>query len=621
LKNLRGTNFTPSEKWQTVYDSRGEFAEEVPGPGIYAVEATADGFGTVRSEPINTDQLPKTGIRLTLSKGAVLFGTVVDEEGRPIDGAVVMSLAKSGGQLPMSSVDLPEGIGAKTVHGRFHFDGLTPGNDILQVVHPDYALALVQNIEVRSRQQEPLAIVMKRGGTVAGHVQDERGRPVAGVSLRFQRYPFTFAGDRYGSRFAMAVTDANGFYEVHHLPEELIHILRDQGARSPGVFHQAVLPRNGKTRTVDFGGRATVSGQLFVNGVPLASTKLMLADEDAHGDDFSATAITDSDGAFVFSGIPAGKRYLFFSVRGRRGWDDWNRVRALDIHAADQNFGRIDHRTGTVTVKVAGRPKDDAMVYLHFYDPSPIQVHIAAQPRRPRAKNAPFVFENVGPGKYDIAVSADNQAPNIKQMLVITPDDPNPTVTVEWPHGTASIRGTIDSALRDMIGHGWLAIYSPDVRWDAPIFVKEGGHFELGGIPAGNYSLTMIRLRSSATVPLTLKKIQLAEGETKILDIRKDTVPQSEVLKEVLNVAVFTPRGIPLPGCEIRLTGANGVLKPTRSHASREWFAAPPGSYQLSAAFPGAETFTQTVEIKPTLKNGTWSTQDHVLNLTLSPID
>ncbi|HEV3301267.1 MAG TPA: M56 family metallopeptidase, partial [Planctomycetaceae bacterium] len=291
LKNLRGTNFTPSEKWQTVYGSRGEFAEEVPGPGIYAVEATADGFATIRSEPINTDELPKTGIRLTLSKGAVLFGTVVDEEGRPIDGAVVMSLAKSGGQLPMSSADIPEGIGVRTVHGRFHFDGLTPGNDTFQVVNPDYALALVRNLEVRSRQQESLTIVMKRGGTVAGHVQDERGRPLAGVSLRFQRYRSAFAGERYGSRFASAVTDANGYYEVHHLPEERIHILRDQGARSLGVFHQAVLPLNSQTRTVDFGGRVTVSGQLFVNGLPLASTKLNLTDQDAHGDDFGATTI------------------------------------------------------------------------------------------------------------------------------------------------------------------------------------------------------------------------------------------------------------------------------------------------------------------------------------------
>jgi len=622
LKNLRGTNFTPSEKWQTVYGSRGEFAEEVPGPGIYAVEATADGFATIRSEPINTDQLPKTGIRLTLSKGAVLFGTVVDEEGRPVDGAVVMSLAKSGGQLPMSSTDIPEGIGVRTVHGRFHFDGLTPGNDILQVVHPDYALARVQNLEVRSRQQEPLAIVMKRGGTVAGHVQDERGRPLAGVSLRFQRYPSTFAGDRYGSRFARAVTDANGFYEVHHLPEELIHILRDQGARSLGVFHHTVLPLNAQTRTVDFGGRVTVSGQLFVNGVPLASTKLMLTDEDAHGWDFGATAITDSDGSFVFSGIPAGKRYLYFSVRGRRGWDDWNRVRALDIHATDQNFGRIDHRVGTLTVNVVGAGNqlpEDASVILHYYDPSPVQVHIAARPRFPRAKGAAFVFDNLGPGKYDIAGSAEGK-PRINRTIEISPDNLNPTITLEWPRGAASIRGTIDSALRELIGNGWINLYSQDVRWSVPVPVKEDGGFEVGGIPAGLYSLAIMRLGSGTMFPILLAEIRLHDGEIKTLNVSKETVPQSELSKGVLKVSAFTPEGISLPGADIRLTGSKGAVKPNTSRAGQFWFVAEPGSYQLSVAFLGADTVRRTVEIKPAPEKGSWKSQVQELNVTLRPI-
>jgi beta-lactamase regulating signal transducer with metallopeptidase domain/protocatechuate 3,4-dioxygenase beta subunit len=623
LKNLRGTNFTPSEKWQTVYGSRGEFAEEVPGPGIYAVEATADGFATIRSEPINTDQLPKTGIRLTLSKGAVLFGSVVDEEGRPIDGAVVMSLAKSGGQLPISPADIPEGIGVRSVHGRFHFDGLTPGNDTFQVVHPDYALALVRNLEVRSRQQESLTIVLKRGGTVAGHVQDERGRPLAGVSLRFQRYPFTFGGDRYGSRFATAVTDANGYYEVHHLPEERIHILRDQGAGSLGVFHQAVLPLNAQTRTVDFGGRVTVSGQLFVNGLPLATTKLNLTDQDAHGDDFGATTITDSDGSFVFSGIPTGKRYLYFAVRRRSGWDDWNRVRAVDIRAADQNLGRIDHRVGTLTVNVVGaanQPPKDASFDLLYYDPSLVQVHIAARPRGPRAKGTAFVFDNVAPGKYDIAGTAEGK-PSINRMIEISPDNLNPTITLEWPRGTASIRGTIDSALRELIGNGWLKLYSQDVRWSVPVPVKEDGGFEIGGIPAGLYSLALVRLGSDTMFPTLLAEISLHDGEIKTLNVRKVSVPQSELSKGVLKIATFTPRGIPLPGAAIRLIGPKGAVKPNMSHAGELWFVAEPGSYQLSVAFLGADTVTRTIEIKPAPENGPRKSQFQQLNLTIGPID
>lgn len=238
----------------------------MPGPGIYAVEATADGFLTVRSEPIDTNHMPGKAIQITLSKGATVAGTVVDEEGRPIDGAIVMSLAKAGGQLPVTAAETPDEIGVRTVAGRFRFEGLTPGSDMFQVAHRDYALATLPNVEVRSPPEEPLRIVMKRGGTVCGHVQDERGRLMAGVSLHFQRRAGVFEGQRFSSRFATAVTDANGYYEVHHLPEELIHILPDSRGDSLGVFHQAVLPVNGKTRTVDFGAGSTVSGQLFING-------------------------------------------------------------------------------------------------------------------------------------------------------------------------------------------------------------------------------------------------------------------------------------------------------------------------------------------------------------------
>jgi hypothetical protein len=538
-----------------------------------------------------------------------------------------MSLAKSGGQLPMSADQNPDEIAVRTVAGRFQFEGLAPGTDTFQVMHPGYALATVHNVEVRSQGQEALAIVLKRGGTVSGHVQDEHGRLLGGVSLRFQRSPFASVGVPRGGRFATAVTDANGYYEVQHLPEELIHILRNRGELSLGVFHQAVRPLNGKTRTVDFGGGPTLSGRLFLNGAPLASTKLLLTGEEAHFDDFSATTTTHSDGSFAFAGVPPGKRYLYFAVHKRRARsDDWVPVRALEINTAARNFGRIDQRTGTVTVKVVGRPKDDATVDLHYYDPSLFlfQVRIAARSLLPRAQDAPFVFENVGPGTYDIAVSAvsaDNYALRIKRMLIVSPDEPNPTVTVEWPHGTASIRGTIDQTLRDMLGNGIIALSSPDDRWRTSVRVKEEGHFEVDGIPAGNYSLTMMRFRRGGFIPLMLKGVRLAAGEAQTLDIRREMVPQSELLKEALNVSVFTPQGFPLPGCEIRLTGASGELKPNRSHAGHVWFAVLPGTYQVSCAYPGAQTVTQTVEIKPPSHSGSASMTDHLLNLTLAPSD
>ncbi len=247
-------------------------------------------------------------------------------------------------------------------------------------------------------------------------------------------------------------------------------------------------------------------------------------------------------------------------------------------------------------------------------------MHFAAEPHNPRAKNAPFVFENIAPGKYDVALSPNRGALYVRRKLVVSPDDPNPTVTVEWPHGTASIRGTVDRALRDMTGpyrHS-IRLYSADVRWSTLVPWQEEGRFELAGIPAGDYTLMLEPWRSGCTVPLT-REIRLAEGEAKTLDLRKEGMPQSELLKTVIEVGVFTPQGIILPGCDVRLAGANGALKPTRSFAGKLWFAAPPGTYQLSAAYPGASPATHAVEIKPAFKIATGIIQDRVVNLILDP--
>jgi beta-lactamase regulating signal transducer with metallopeptidase domain/protocatechuate 3,4-dioxygenase beta subunit len=616
LRHQRGRQ--PRERWDRVFDLHGQFSEQVPGPGIYAVEATADGFLTVRSEPIDTGHLPEKGIQITLLKGATVAGRVIDEEGRPIDGAIVMSLAKAGGELPVNAADTPNEIGVRTVAGRFQFEGLRPGSDTFQVAHPNYALATLRNVEVRLQGQEPLRIVMKRGGSVCGHVQDEQGRLMAGVSLRFERSPFTYAGQRFSTKFATAITDANGYYEVHHLPDELIHIVRDGGDKTFGVSHEAVLPVNGKTRTVDFGAGSTVSGQLFINGAALASTNLQLS--DASSWDFEARTTTDSKGTFVFAGIPPGKLRLSYAAKTRGYWNDWVPVRELDVNTVAHNFGRIDHRMGTVTVQVAGTPRDDARVYLFYRFPSLFQVWVAAEARNPRANGSPFLFEHMGPGKYDIAISRDNQPGLIRQMLVLSPDNLDPTITIEWRKGTASIRGTIDRSVRDMIGNGQIELANRDVRWSAPVRFDLDGQYELGGIPAGEYALTLLGWRSGAPIPVTLKQIRLADGEAKKLDIARDAIPVSELSKQVVSVSVFTPQGIPLPGCEVRLTGPEGELIPTRLQGAHVSFAAPPGSYRLSASFLGAETLTQTVEVKRPLKDGPQTIQDPVVNLTLGPI-
>ena len=274
-------------------------------------------------------------------------------------------------------------------------------------------------------------------------------------------------------------------------------------------------------------------------------------------------------------------------------------------------------------MNVAGilhRPDENPGVYLHDYNPSLFRRHFVARPNFPHPLGTEFVFDDVGLGKYDVSASGEGML-RVNRMIDISADDLNPAVTLEWPHGTASLRGTIDRDLCRLLGNGWIEMATSDVRWSARVPLKDDGRFELSGIPAGAYSLTMLPIRLSTIVPVSLAAIRLRDGEVKTLTINKEHIPQAELSKGVLKVNVFTSEGIPLPGADVRLTGTSGVLQPNLSRAAHSFFVAPPGAYQLSAAYLGANTVAHAVEIKPALENDLWKPQDHEVDVTLDHVE
>jgi hypothetical protein len=136
---LRGPNYSPDQHWQNVADPKGAFTIVIPGPGVYVVEASADGYAIGRSQPANSDTDLNAQLRVQLSKGLRVSGMVVDEAGRPIDGATVLAYSQFGTTLPVSADKVLSGVGVSTRDGRFSFEHLNPGHETLRVLHRDYA--------------------------------------------------------------------------------------------------------------------------------------------------------------------------------------------------------------------------------------------------------------------------------------------------------------------------------------------------------------------------------------------------------------------------------------------------------------------------------------------------
>ncbi len=602
-QSLGGRNEWVDSSWRHVPDPQGAFAVEISGPGIYVVEAAADGYAITKSAPANTAVDPKHEIRVTLAKGLSLSGTVVDEAGRPINGATVLARSTYERPLPASAAKLLPGANLQTTDGKFRFENLSPGTETIRVLHPDYTFAEVKDIELKAdATPAPLTITMKRGGTIRGRVYNQFGRPAPGVRLEFLNQSYN---DYRGTgEFATAISDEAGEYEISHLPDSLVYIIRHDGWTAHGVIRQAVRPTAGKTLRVDFGGFKKVTGRLLVNGKPVANTRVLLADEP-NGGIFEAAATTDDAGNFVFRGVPPGERTLYYST-GAANRQRTLPVKPLVIQTSNDALGTIDLATATLRVQLSGGEENGRRenVFLRPYDPVSFYRGVPRYPERPQSKSDPFVFENVPAGKYWLCLGRFDKV-GLRQAIEITALKEQ-SVTLEVPKGTASIHGTLKPSDRGR----YVELHSKDKRLSGAASPLQEGRFEFSDLPAGDYYLTQQGVMDDDK----LAEFTLAAGERRTIAIA-DTSASRAAHLGFLHVCPFTTEGLPLPGCRIRLTGAKGDVPVQSSQFGRTAFTAEPGKYQPSVAFPGFVSVSQPVDVKPT-KNGRYG-PEHEVDLTL----
>jgi protocatechuate 3,4-dioxygenase beta subunit len=612
-QGLGGRNEWVDPSWHSVSDPHGAFSVEISGPGVYVVEASADGYAITKSAPANTAVDPKQEVRVTLAKGLSLSGTVVDEAGRPINGATVLARSTYGRPLPASAAKVLPGANPQTTDGRFRFENLSPGTETIRALHPDYVFAEVKDIELKAdATPAPLRITLKHGGTIRGRVYNQSGRPAPGVRLQFLDRQFN---DYRGTgEFATAISDEAGEYEISHLPDSLVYIIRHDGWTAEGVIRQAVRPAPGKSLRVDFGGIKKVTGRLLLNGKPVANTRVVLADEPNNGI-FEAATMTDDAGNFVFRGVPPGERTLYYTT-GTGNRQRTSPVKPLVVQTSNDAFGTLDLTTVTLRVHVSGRDDKGQSgrdgnaqrenLILWPYDPVWFYHGSSRNAEPPQGKNDPFVFRDVPVGKYRLTFY---RSPNLGVRHEIEITGPKEqTITLEVPKGTAAVSGTLKPSGPE--SGRYIELRSKDNRLFASKSLTPEERFEFDGLPAGDYYFT----QQGVIAADKLGEVTLAAGEKKTIAL--SDAPSSHASgRGFLHVCPFTTDGLPLPGCRIRLTGPKGDVPVQSSQFGRTAFTAEPGKYQLSVAFPGFVPTSQPVEVKAA-QNGRFG-PEHEVDLTL----
>lgn len=575
---------------------------------------------TVPSSPLPKTGSPakaERGIRLgtTAAELSSLVGIVVDEQNQPVDGADVLPLLKNA-NFTQPRPAQSELSGAKTVSGSFQLDNLPKKGETLRVVHPDFAPAFFDVEALRANSPESaVRIILKRGATIRGHVYDSRGRPEPGVDLVVEDHHVPMKRIWDWSRLAVTTTDPDGAYEFQHLPDRACSVARVNRAEAPGVDRQMVLPESGQTITLDFGGTSAVTGELFVNGAPLANIRIVLADGGA----CHAVERTGNDGSFAFHGIPPGRRTLNYLLGDEP--EDAVRIGTYTVLRDGPALGRIDLTVGKVTVQLVKPdsvwPEDVFVGLTSIKNAAAHGFRDTGRFVRPPDGVNPYILENVPAGRYRINVPYWRDR-NYFEEVEVTSELLKPTVTVSLPTGSAKIRVLVDPVKTVLRALPRLQIERTDGRFRATLRAgKEEGLFECADLAAGEYRLS---LWSRHEAPV-LARFTLANDETKEIELTKDLLPATAaevVTPAYLTVSVFTPEGVIIPGCDLLLSREGVLCPPENVSAAQTVFATSAGTYTLTVSFPGFETHQQVVELRqPTGDRRSASTS--TVRVTLRP--
>ena len=376
VRQIGESGYGQDSEWKTFKNDKGRFQIETIGQGVFDVQVAAPDFAWALSREIDTATdkaavpiklnvaeilrgpvVDKAAVRIELNAGVTLRGRVVNEAGQPVSGAKVIPLSWGGGTRSRTLKRfVSEDEFVTTVDGVYTIEHLAPGTESLKVRHPDYCFTIVKGIEVAAgRVTDGPTITLTRGGTVRGRVYDVDGKPAPNVMLYFQDE--MGPGDLETGRFATVLTDADGRYEVQHLPEQFCYVEHDYRRPLLGVVRRGVLVKNGQTRTIDLGGVPVISGRLVVNGEPLVGARMLLSGADRHFSVFSAFGYTQADGSFTFRGVPPGVRHIYYDLGGTRS--SFVTARTLRIADRDIDLGVVSVTTGTVTVQLEAADGDE----------------------------------------------------------------------------------------------------------------------------------------------------------------------------------------------------------------------------------------------------------------------
>ena len=306
------------------------------------VSIWAPGYASGSPRFVFNSKSERTDVPVRLEQGTSAGGTVVNEEGQPVEGATVEvgALQERGNTLPLGEM-------ATDAQGRWSRQNVPAETDklTLRVAHPAHIPSCsmdAQRYMHMVARGENIQVRLVRGVPLPGRVVDEQGNPVAGAHLHLddpdQKAPFALLADG----------DMDGHFRFEHCPVRQATVIASAPGFAPNAVSVNIAPDMPET-VIPLPPARPVSLLLVdPQQVPLANARV---DVNASRGDMQLYSgdkglRTDVQGTLTLADAPRKATYSLYVL-------GWGSARKVEVGSSDDPVKVVLPATGSLVLRAA----------------------------------------------------------------------------------------------------------------------------------------------------------------------------------------------------------------------------------------------------------------------------
>jgi hypothetical protein len=388
-------------------NGKGEYLVRGLAPGGYGIGAQAKGFRSL-AKPLPPQAGLSWEITLALAPGNEVRGTVLDEAGRGVAGAVVRPYPSDRFFESRLSRQVTTFDTVSDKSGSFVYPAVESGTFRLNVTHSDFLPGWSDVFTMDGTPKSGLIIKIEKGASVEGRVVKADGSTSARAVIRVN----AVAQEVRGAGVRELIADDAGTFRLSGLPRARVHVVASDG--SSCSENVAIDLDGGDVRNLEI--RLQLDGMItgvvtnrFGAAIKNAQVVCIGMPRGAVGTRPVFPETTDAHGRFTCSALASGQHF----ITATRPYPNNNQSPAQRSVSTSVMTGVRDVRLilpddGTIV----GRVSISGQTLSQFS----IALDSGAAPQMFNSTDGSFSLDGLAPGSYSLQIAA----PSFSRKLDVT---------------------------------------------------------------------------------------------------------------------------------------------------------------------------------------------------------